>query len=156
MSCRSKESGVALAYALRRENSDAHGHLADRHTPQLPANSPGGAEPTGLSNDEAAFERAAERAVTELRRPPAVALPGRAIRPGNRLAGNPLQTVTFAIDGPEGIYNTLINVYALHRCSTARIPTWWRRRRTDGDEREVAGRHWEGPNPTFLNGNVSW
>ncbi len=163
VSYRSKESGVALAYALRRENQIPTATLlTDVHRSSLrtPA---GGADPTGLSNDEAALDRAAERAVTELRRAPAVGAPGPR-DPNQPIAwqDNPLQTVTFAINGSEGVYNTLINVYALHRCLdgtdhyvVAAEADW------TATNAKWQGATSEGPNPSmYLDGNgqlvINW
>ena len=117
ISYRSKESGVMMAYALRRENQiPTVTLLTDVAVSNLETPS-GEPDPTALQNYEEAFTRVAERTVTELSSMPKVGNPPPR-DPNQPVAwqDHPLQTATFAINSPQGVYNTLINVYALHRC----------------------------------------
>jgi hypothetical protein len=118
VSYRSKDTGVLLAYGLHREHHTPTATLVTRvdHSPlQTPSGDP---DPTGLADEELALSRAAERTLDELRHIPQVSVPERPHDPNQDVAwqDNPLQTATFAISSPQGVYNTPINVYALHRC----------------------------------------
>jgi hypothetical protein len=115
---RSKNSGVVMAYALRRENHIPTATLltyVDRSPLQTPSGDP---DPEGLLDEELALTRAADRLVTEVRHRPKVSMPGPPRDPNQPIAwqDNPLQIQTFAINGPGGVYNTEIKVYALHSC----------------------------------------
>ncbi|MGI0035674.1 MAG: hypothetical protein ACRD98_07390 [Nitrososphaera sp.] len=115
---RSKDSGVVMAYALRRENHIPTATLLT-NVHRSPLRTPSGdPDPTGLQDDELAFNRAADLTVTELRHMPKVSMPGPPQDPNqpNAWQDNPLQTTTFKVNGAQGVYNTAIDVYALHRC----------------------------------------
>lgn len=118
VSYRSKDTGVVLAYSLRRENYIPVATLltAVDHSPlRTPSGDP---DPTGQLDEELALAQAAERTLTELAHPPQSGAP----RPPQDADGqvdwlaSPIQTTTFAINNPQGIYNTQINVFALYRC----------------------------------------
>src|SRR5262249_39405489 len=134
----SKNGEGVLAYALRHENHIPTTTLL-KNVQRSPLHPPSGApDPTGLQDEELAFTRAADHTVRELTHLPQVSGPGPQVSgpgpqvsgPGPQVSGpglqapnqpvdwkaNPLQTTTFAYNGPEGVYNTLIDVYALHRC----------------------------------------
>jgi hypothetical protein len=115
---RSKNSGVVMAYALRREHHIPTATLltyVDRSPLQTPNGDP---DPQGRLDEELALTRAAHRLLTEVRSRPKVSRPGPLRDPNQPIAwqDNPLQTTTFAMNRPGGVYNTPINVYALHRC----------------------------------------
>jgi hypothetical protein len=118
MSYRSKDTGVVMAYALRRDNFTPTAMLLttlDHSALKTPSGDP---DPTGLADEERALGGAVARTVAELTRVPQ----GRA--PVNPRDANgqvnwlsvPTQVTTFAINSPQGVYNTGINVYALYRC----------------------------------------
>jgi hypothetical protein len=118
VSYRSKNLAAVMAYALRRENYTPTATLltnADRSALKTPSGDP---DPTGLLDDEAALSRAADRTVAELRHIPKVSAPGPVRDPNQAVAwqDNAVQTATFAVNSSAGIYNTPINVFALHRC----------------------------------------
>jgi hypothetical protein len=161
---RSHTSGLVLAYALRHENHIPTATLLtnmDRSPLRTPSGDP---DPQGLLDEDLALTRAADHTVTELRHLPQVSMPGPPRDPTqpNVWQDNPVQTITLAYNGAQGVYNTPIKVYALHSCS-------------DGTDRYVvtAGADWtatnakwqgatsEEPNPTmFLNDNdklvINW
>jgi hypothetical protein len=115
---RSKNAGVVMAYALRREHHIPTATLLT-YVPRSPLRTPSGdPDPHGLLDEELAFNRAVDRTVTELSHLPKVSMPGPSPGANQPIAwqGTPLQTTTFALNGPGGVYNTPINVYALHRC----------------------------------------
>jgi hypothetical protein len=115
---RSKNAGVVMAYALRREHHIPTATLLT-YVPRSPLRTPSGdPDPHGLLDEERALNRAVDRTVTELRRLPKVGRPGPSPGANQPIAwqDNPLQTTTFALHGSGGVYNTPINVYALHRC----------------------------------------
>jgi hypothetical protein len=115
---RSKNSGLVMAYTLRQENHIPTATLLT-NVHRSPLRTPSGdPDPSGLQDDELAFNRAADLTVTELRHIPNVSVPGPPRDPNQPISwqDNPLQTTTFALNGPGGVYNTPINVYALHRC----------------------------------------
>ena len=115
---RSKNSGVVMAYALRRENHIPTATLLT-YVSRSPLRTPSGdPDPAGLVDEELAFNRAVDRTVTELRHLPKVSMPGPSPGADQPIAwqDTPLQTVTFSLNAPGGVYNTPINVYALHRC----------------------------------------
>jgi hypothetical protein len=115
---RSKNAGVVMAYALRHENHIPTATVLTQ-VHRSPLRTPSGdPDPSGLLDDERAFNRAVDRTVTELRALPKVSRPGPSQDPTQPISwqDTPLQTTTFALNGPGGIYNTSIDVYALHRC----------------------------------------
>src|SRR5262249_23626476 len=116
---RSQNMGVVMAYALRREHHIPTATLVpyvDRSPLRTPSGEP---DPTGLQDEAQALNRAVDRTVTELRQPPKVSLPGpRDPSQSIDWLAHPVQTATFAYNGPGGVYNTPIQVYALHHCST--------------------------------------
>jgi hypothetical protein len=115
---RSKNSGTVMFYALRRENQIPTATLFT-HVPFSPLLTASGArDPYDVHEDPQALDRAADRAVAELSRLPNP----RAARPraGQEVqwADNPLQSQTFALNNASGVYNTVVNVFALHSCET--------------------------------------
>jgi hypothetical protein len=115
---RSKNSGVVMAYALRHEHHIPTATLVT-YVPRSPLRTPSGdPDPRGLLDEERALNRAVDRTVTELRHLPKVGRPGPSQGANQPIAwqDTPLQTTTFALNGPGGVYNTSIDVYALHRC----------------------------------------
>jgi hypothetical protein len=115
---RSKNMGVVMAYALRRERHIPTATLMP-YVSRSPLRTPGGEpDPTGLQDEAQALTRAVDRTLTELRQPPKVSLPGPSQAADQSIAwqDNPIQTTIFALNSPGGVYNTLINVYALHSC----------------------------------------
>ena len=116
---RSKNSGRVLFYALRRDNSIPTATLLT-HVPFSPLlTASGDRDPTDVQDDGQALKRAADRVVQELRRPPNVGKV-RLPRTGQEIqwADNPLQSQTFALNSASGIYNTVVDVFALHSCDT--------------------------------------
>ncbi len=115
---RSKKTVADLAYVLRKENYVPTATLLTyvARSPLQTAN--GDPDPVGLADTEQALDRAADRTVLELQRTPKVGLPAPVHDPNQPIAwqDNPLATITFAIQDASGVYNTPINVYALHRC----------------------------------------
>jgi hypothetical protein len=114
---RSPDTGVVMAYALRRENHIPTATLVP-YVSRSPLRTPRGEpEPTGLQDEAQALNGAVDRTVTELRQRPQVSLPGPQ-DPNQSIAwqNNPVGAHNFFLNGPQGVYNTAINVYALHRC----------------------------------------
>lgn len=71
----------------------------------------------GAKDDARALDRAADISVGELSHVPELSTP--APRDPNQPSAwqdNPIQTTTLAQNGAAGVYNTFLNVYALHRC----------------------------------------
>jgi len=118
VSYRSKDTGTVLAYALRRENFTPTATLLTSVDPS-PLQTPGGdPDPTGLLDQELALSRVVDRTVAELTHIPHVSVPGPPRDPNGPVdwLSTPVQTITFAINSPQGVYNTGINVFALFRC----------------------------------------
>src|SRR5215813_388721 len=114
----SKNIGMVMAYSLRKDSYVPTATVltnVDRSPLQTPSGDP---DPTGLLDTEAALDRAADRTVLELKRIPKVAAPGPVHDPNQPIAwqDNALQAFTFAVNDPSGVYNTSLNLYALHRC----------------------------------------
>jgi hypothetical protein len=118
VSYRSKDTGIVMAYALRRKNYTPTATLLTSLDPSPLRTPSGDPDPTGLLDDQLALSRAVARTVTDLTTIPQVSVP----RPPRDSNGQvdwlslPIQTTTFAINEPQGVYNTEINVYALYRC----------------------------------------
>jgi hypothetical protein len=164
VSYRSKDTGVVTAYALRRENHTPTAVLLtalDRSPLRTPSGDP---DRTGLEDEEQALTRAVARTVTELSRISQGGVPGQPRDPGGQVnwLSAPLQTTTFAINSPQGVYNTGINVYSLYRCldQTDHYAV------TAGADWTATNAKWQGatsedPNPTmFLDANnnlvINW
>ncbi len=118
VSYRSQDTGRVLAYALRREDFTPTATLltdVDRSPLQTPS---GDADPVGLQDEDLAFGRVVDRTVAELARVSQVGASRQLRDPNGQVdwLSVPIQTTTFAINSPQGVYNTGINVYALHRC----------------------------------------
>jgi len=114
----SKETGTVLAYTLRRDNFTPTATLltdVDRSPLQTPLGDP---EPTAIQDEEQAISRVADRTLADLTHAPNVGVPGQPHDPSGEADwhANPIQTTTFAINSPQGVYNTEINAYALYRC----------------------------------------
>lgn len=156
VSYRSKDTGVMLAYVLRRENYTPTATLLAKvdHSPlQTPTGDP---DPTGLADEELALSAAAERTVGELRHISKVSVGGQPRDPSGQVdwLSWPIQTTTFAISSPQGVYNTPINVYALYRCldGTDHYAA------TAGADWTATAAKWQGatsalPNPTLYRDN---
>ncbi|MEO8630635.1 MAG: leukocidin family pore-forming toxin [Betaproteobacteria bacterium] len=164
VSYRSKNIAAVAAYALRRENYVPTATLLTNADPSPLKTPTGDRDPIGLLDDEAALVRAADRTVAELVHAAKPGTPGPVRDPNQPIAwqDNALQAATFAINSSAGVYNTPLNVFALHRC-------------VDGTDHYVvtAGADWtatkaiwqgatsEPPNPSMTadnNGNlvVNW
>jgi hypothetical protein len=118
VSYRSKDTGIVMAYALRRKNDIPTATLLTSLDPSPLRTPSGDPDPTGLLDEDLALSRDVARTVTELTLIPQVSVP-RQLRDANGQVdwlANPIQTTTFAINEPQGVYNTEINVYALYRC----------------------------------------
>lgn len=110
------DEGV-LAYSLRQENHIPTATLLSKVQPSPLRTAHGDADPTGLEDEKQAYVRAADLTVSELRHRPNVSaqLP----RDSNQNVdwmSSPVQTTVFQQNGPAGVYNTTVNVYALHSC----------------------------------------
>jgi len=118
VSYRSKDTAMVLAYALRRENYTPTAILLTRLDQSPLQSESGDPDPAGVVDEQLALLRAVERTVTELARVPQVGGPVRPRDPNGQADWytSPIQTTTFAINSPQGVYNTGINVYALYRC----------------------------------------
>ena len=117
VSYRSKDTGSVLAYTLRRDVFTPTCVLlteVDRSPLQTALGDP---EPTAIDDEEMALRRVADRTLAELTHAPNVGVPGPHDPNGTvDWLSAPIQTCTFALNSSQGVYNTLINVYALHRC----------------------------------------
>lgn len=161
---RSKNSGLVMVYALRRENHVPTTTLLT-NVHRSPLRTPSGdPDPTGLQDDEQAFNRAADLTVAELKHLPKVSTPGPPRDPNQPSAWqeNALQTTTFKINGAQGVYNTAIDVFALHRCLdgtdhyTVTAEADW-----TATQAKWQGASSQGPDPTMTsdnNGNlvINW
>src|SRR3954453_19765799 len=118
VSYRSKDTGTVLAYALRRENFTPTATLLTSVDPSPLQTPSGDPDPTGLQDQELALSRVVDRTVAELTHIPHVSVPGQPRDPNGPVdwLSTPVQTITFAINSPQGVYNTGINVFALFRC----------------------------------------
>ena len=118
VSYRSKDTGMVMAYILRRKNGIPTATLLTSLDPSPLRTPSGDPDPTGLLDDQQALSRDVARTVTELTLIPQVSVP-RQPRDANgqvNWLSLPIQTTTFAINEPQGAYNTEFNVYALYRC----------------------------------------
>lgn len=120
VSYRAKDSAAAtlMAYALRREGHTPTAVLLAR-LDSSPLETPGGGRDlTGVLDEQLALSRAVARAIAELTHAPRVGAPGPLRDPNQPVdwLSAPTQATTFAINSPQGVYNTSINVYALYRC----------------------------------------
>lgn len=104
-----------FAYSLRQDKNVPIGTLLSKVQRSPLHKATGDPDPVGLQDEALAYSRAADLAATELRRPPVV---------GSGSQGNsnvdwmtsPVQTTVFQQNGATGIYNTTVNLYALHSC----------------------------------------
>lgn len=107
----SKDGKGVLAYALYQENHIPTATLLSNvHRSPL-------RDPTGLQDEKQAYKRAAELTVSKLRHLPKVSAPEP--RDPNQPVdwqSSPVQTTVFQQNGPAGVYNTTVNLYALHSC----------------------------------------
>ena len=111
-----QEGESILAYTLRRDRRVAKATLVMNVLLSPLRTSGGEAELTGLLDNERALRRSVDRVVAELSQPPNVA--ERLPRDPNQnvdLEDNPVQNTTLATQ-TGGVYNTSVNVYALHSC----------------------------------------
>lgn len=118
VSYRSKDTGVVTAYTLRRENFTPTAVLltaVDRSPLKTPS---GDSDATGLADEESALNRAVTRTLTELTRVPQAGTAASPRGPGGQVnwLSTPLMTTTFAINSPQGVYNTAVDVFSLYRC----------------------------------------
>jgi hypothetical protein len=115
---RSKESASMMAYALRRENLGPTAMVLTPMSRSPLQTADGKPDATAVADDALALGRAVDRTVTELRRQPTPIVAGPPASPDGTIEWdqNPLQTDTFAVSTSQGVYNTEINVFALHRC----------------------------------------
>ena len=113
----SKDGEGVFAYSLRQENRIPKATLLSKVQPSPLRTQQGDPDPTGLQDDKQAFNRAADLTVSELRRRPNVSV--RQLRDPNQNVDwktSPVQTTVFQQNGAAGVYNTTVNVYALHSC----------------------------------------
>lgn len=113
----SKDGEGVLAYSLRQENRIPTATLLSKvqlsplRTPQ------GEPDPAGLQDNERAHKKAAELTVAELARLPVASIRGpRDANQNVDWKSSPVQSTTFKQNGAAGVYNTTVNVYALHSC----------------------------------------
>lgn len=118
VSYRSAETGVVMAYSLR---------LVD-HVPTATLFAEVGRSPlrtahgtrdfVGVEDEAMALARAVERTMGELRKPPRPGEAGAPRDPNQEVnwLSAPIQTTVFALNTPQGVYNTEVNVFALYRC----------------------------------------
>ena len=113
----SKDGEGVLAYSLRQENRIPTATLLSKVQPSPLRTSQGDADPTGLQDERQAYNRAADLTVSELRHRPNVSVQQpRASNQNVDWKTSPVQTTVFQQNGPAGVYNTTVNVYALHSC----------------------------------------
>jgi len=106
-----------LAYSLRQENHIPTATLLSNVLRSPLRTALGDPAPTGLQDEEQARKRAAELTVRELERWPNV----RILQPRDPHQNvdwqtSPVQTTVFQQNGAAGVYNTTMNIYALHSC----------------------------------------
>ena len=160
VSYRSKDAGSVLAYSLRRDNFTPTATLltdVDRSPLQTPLGDP---EPTAIEDEELAISRVADRTLRELTHAPNAGVPGQPHDPSGQAdwVNAPIQTTTFAINSPQGVYNTEINAYALYRCDDG-TDHYAMTAQADwtATNAKWQGATSEGPNPTMYqdkNGNL--
>jgi hypothetical protein len=116
---RSKNMGVVMAYALRREHHIPTATLVP-YVDRSPLRTPSGeSDPAGLLDEAQALNRVVDRTVTELRQPPKVGRPGPSQAADQSIASwqdTPLHVANLDINGTGGVYNNQISFYALHSC----------------------------------------
>jgi hypothetical protein len=161
---RSKDTGIVLAYALRRENYTPTGTLLTTVDPSPLRTSKGRPDPTGLQDEELAFSNALARAVTDLTHIPQGGVPGLPRNQNQQVdwLSSPTLATTFSINSPQGVYNTPIYVYALYSC----IDQTDHYAVTAGADWTATTAQWqgatsEGPSPSmYLDGNgelvINW
>ena len=117
----SKDTGAVMAYYLRRANFIPTATLLTKVDPSPLKTPSGDPDARGVKDEEVAFGLAVERTVGELKHAPSPGTPGPARDPNSEVdwLSAPIQVTTFAINSPQGIYNTGVNVYALYRCIDA-------------------------------------
>ncbi len=116
-SSRSKDGEGILAYTFRQENHVPIASLANVHPSPLQTLS-GDPDPTGVQDHNLALMRTADLVVAELRHIPNVSMPASPQDPNKPTdwQSSPLQKTVFQQNGPAGVYNTSVTVYALHSC----------------------------------------
>ena len=113
----SKDGEGVLAYSLRQENRIPTATLLSKVQLSPLQTEQGEPDPAGLQDNEQAHKKAAELAVAELTRLPIASI--RAPRDANQNVDwktSPVQTTVFQQNGAAGVYNTTVNIYALHSC----------------------------------------
>ena len=107
-----------MAYALRRVNFTPTAVLFTTMDPSPLQTPSGDPDPAGLEDEEVALSSSVTRMVTELTHVPQAVVTAQPRDPNGQVdwLSAPLQTTTFSINNPQGVYNTGINVYALYRC----------------------------------------
>src|SRR5262249_8197541 len=108
---RSPNAGLLEAYALRKKEDNIPATALLHTVPRRPLG------PSGVTDTDVRLRQAAQWTVSELSHVPQVTAPAPQ-DPNQPIAwqSTPVQTNTIAQNGPGGVYNTLLNVYALHRC----------------------------------------
>lgn len=156
VSYRSKDTGTVLAYSLRREKFTPTATLlteVGRSPLQTPLGDP---EPTAIADEEQALSRVADRTLAELTHVPNPGVLGQPHDPNGEVdwLSAPVQTHTFSLNTPQGVYNTGFNVYALHRCidgtdhyAVTAEADW------TATNAKWQGATSEGPNPTMTSDN---
>jgi hypothetical protein len=113
----SKDAGGVLAYSLRQENRIPIATLLSKVQLSPLQTSKGEPDPTGLQDNKQAHKKAVELAMAELSRLPTAS--SRSQQASNQNVDwktSPVQTTVFQQNGAAGVYNTTVNVYALHSC----------------------------------------
>jgi hypothetical protein len=161
---RSEDTGIVMAYDLRLENYIPTDTLLTLVDPSPLPTQNGKPDSTGLQDKEVALNQAVARAVTDLTQIPQPGVPEPPRDPNQPVdwLSAPIQTTTFAINSPQGVYNTLINVYSLYRCldqtdhyAVTAQADW------TATNAQWQGATSEGPNPTmYLDNNnnlvINW
>ncbi|NEX64629.1 hypothetical protein [Noviherbaspirillum galbum] len=114
----SKDAGGVLAYSVRQENRIPVTTLLSQVNLSPLRTAKGEPDPTGLQDNKQAHKKAVELTVAELSRLPATS--SRALQGTNQNVDwktTPVQTTTFQQNSASGVYNTTVNVYALHSCA---------------------------------------
>jgi hypothetical protein len=115
---RSRDTGLVMAYSLRLVDHVPTATLLTKVNASPLETQHGTPDWVGMEDEAMALGRAVERMMGELREPPRPGEPG-ALRDPNQEVNwlsAPIQTTVFALNSPQGVYNTEVNVFALYRC----------------------------------------
>lgn len=161
---RSKDMASLMMYALHQENRVPTATLMPPLAPSPLRTPAGDAGATARADEALALEHAVDGTLTELAHAPVAVTPASPRDPNGIIEWDqtPLQTATFAVSGAQGVYNTFINVFALHRCLdgtdhyTVTAAADW-----TATQAKWQGATSEGPNPSmYLDGSgnlvINW